>query len=415
MRLVRAIRQHDEVGRQSSRQMSRSSRSGQRIAAIVRSLHALMDRLVPHHWTAYVLVGLALAAAMIVNLLLLPGEHLVSSLYAIPVLIASHRFAPRVVVALSGLSIALYLLSAYLEHRPMTVWPFGVLGLMMVGYLGVRYALHRIEIDQQLRDLEDARQNLQEFLGMVTHDLSGALTGVLGCAELLARNDHVASDETRWATMAINDAAGQMRRLLGDLRDAAAIGAGRFSITPELMDVAELTRLVAAQQQLMTDRHKIIVSVADRLEGCWDRERLRQLLTNLLSNAVKYSPDGGEVRVTVHPTRHSVRISVSDDGIGIPADQQAKLFEPFARLEQCHRATGSGLGLCITNAIAEAHGGRISIESLVGRGSTFHVDLPVVAPVIDNHGALSIHHSAVVEPVHRHGVHDVVTGTRGGA
>ena len=112
-----------------------------------------------------------------------------------------------------------------------------------------------------------------------------------------------------------------------------------------------------------------------------DPDRLGQVLDNLISNAIKFTPSGGRVRVALVIAQSRARITVSDDGPGIPGEECERLFEPFYRARQATKdvVPGSGLGLAVVKAIAEAHGGSVSVESEVGRGSVFRADLPLDA------------------------------------
>jgi two-component system sensor histidine kinase VicK len=114
-----------------------------------------------------------------------------------------------------------------------------------------------------------------------------------------------------------------------------------------------------------------------------DEDRLRQVLVNLVENAIKYSPDGGHVKLELSATNGRARIDVSDQGLGIPAQDQARIFEKFARLDPTltRGVGGTGLGLYIARELIERMGGDIRLESTVGHGSTFTVELPVQEPV----------------------------------
>jgi len=130
---------------------------------------------------------------------------------------------------------------------------------------------------------------------------------------------------------------------------------------------------------ILSADHELVVDAPEHLEGTWDRGRLDQVLTNLVANAIRYSPEGGAVRVQVRNAEEAgnVHLSVTDSGVGIPAEKQAVIFERFGRAHGS-RYGGLGLGLTITQGIVEQHGGRIWVESagVEGQGSTFHVVLP---------------------------------------
>jgi signal transduction histidine kinase len=148
-------------------------------------------------------------------------------------------------------------------------------------------------------------------------------------------------------------------------------------------DLGALARQVAEEAQQATERHRILVELPDQpVLGDWDGGRLARVLANLLSNAAKYSPRGGDIvlRVTTDADsegRPRVVIAVQDHGIGIPASEQALVFEPFRRARNGARvASGSGIGLASVRQIVEQHGGTVQVESREGEGSTFTVSLP---------------------------------------
>lgn len=234
--------------------------------------------------------------------------------------------------------------------------------------------------DRRLHEeAEHARQRLQQFIGMVAHDLRGPLGVIATSLELLRESRRRNRMEVQQHVLpATENAIRRMRRLVDDLLGAARIGAGRFQIRPFPMDLVEVARRVVEQHRNVSPLHTITLESPLKLEGEWDPERLGQLLTNLVSNAIKYSPDGGEVRIRIATTAESVLLQVTDQGPGIPPDRQADVFEPFTRLVHEPETEGLGLGLYIARAIAEAHGGRIWVESAAGVGSTFCVLLPWV-------------------------------------
>jgi signal transduction histidine kinase len=257
-------------------------------------------------------------------------------------------------------------------------------GLVMVAYLAVslawqrqRSAYYAAEAEQHAQAAEAAHQRLREFLGMITHDLRNPLTAILGYLQLLHRRSaEITSEPQRRALSSIEAATHEIDRLVNDLQDAGTIGTGRFSIQTAWIDLLEVARSVINMHQAVTIGHQLILDAPEQLEGEWDGERITQLLTNLVSNAIKYSPSGGEVRVTVREVAGEAVVSVSDQGIGLSREQIERLFQPFTRLYSGREIKGTGLGLYICKAIAEAHGGRIWVESKPGQGSTFSVALP---------------------------------------
>ena len=166
--------------------------------------------------------------------------------------------------------------------------------------------------------------------------------------------------------------------LVGDVLDTSRIEAGTFSYTFGEVDMLRLIDDAVATAQVGQDAVRVRSIVAGALPPVHgDRERLRQVLSNLIDNAVKYSQDGGEVEVAASAEDGVVRISVADDGPGIPHDQQRLIFEKFGRATGPGAAKpGSGLGLFIARSIAEAHGGSLGVESTPPAGATFTLTLP---------------------------------------
>jgi signal transduction histidine kinase len=169
-----------------------------------------------------------------------------------------------------------------------------------------------------------------------------------------------------------------MKRLIGDLVDVASIDAGKLRVTPVFQDATELVResveafLPMARAQGLSLKAKIREK---KLMAKFDHDRVLQLLANLLSNAIKFTGEGGTILMEVEPVAKGVRFSVTDTGSGIPSDQLEAVFE---RYWQAHSTgpRGLGLGLYISRGIVEAHGGRIWVESHLGKGSTFSFTLP---------------------------------------
>jgi len=151
------------------------------------------------------------------------------------------------------------------------------------------------------------------------------------------------------------------------------------------VNLAELVRRVVAAQQPYAPHHEFVLELTDEFERApviADEDKLDQVLANLVSNAIKYAPSGGEIRITGDTTDRGVRMSIADQGLGIPKDQLDKVFDRFHTVQGREGATmeGPGIGLYIVRHLVVLHGGSISVESEFGEGSTFTIDLPLVPP-----------------------------------
>lgn len=214
---------------------------------------------------------------------------------------------------------------------------------------------------------------------MVTHDLKSPLTSIKGFAQLMRRRERY--NET--AVESIVAQTGHLERLINDLLDAARLEAGRADLQRTLVDLVELAQSIVEGVAAWTTEHLVLVEAKrPTIHDQWDADRLAQVPQHLLSNAVKYSPDGGDIVVTVDTAAPDggsrAVVSVSDRGVGIPEDVRDRLFDRFYRVESTERgAQGLGLGLYITRSLVEAHGGRIWVESTPGNGSTFTFTLPI--------------------------------------
>ena len=231
-----------------------------------------------------------------------------------------------------------------------------------------------------VRDISARRaveRQQQAFLGMITHELRTPLTALRGYADLMRRRGQYNAG----AVSIIIDQAAQLDRLIGDLLDASRIDGELLRLERASMDMVALVHTVAEQAQAATSQHTIRVeSPVSPLPGWWDRGRMEQVLRNLLTNAVKYAPDGGDIVVGVREDGNDARMTVTDQGIGLAPEAIPLLFGRFYRTPEgeASGATGLGLGLYISQALVEAHGGCIWAESAgPGQGTTIHVTLPI--------------------------------------
>jgi signal transduction histidine kinase len=212
---------------------------------------------------------------------------------------------------------------------------------------------------------------------MVAHDLATPLTTIRGYVELLGRGN-IQTERQERARALISSETERLARLAQDLADSAQVMAGRFEIRTGPCDLVEIAREQVDVVRIRTKRHPIVFDAPPSLPIECDRDRLAQALSNLLMNAVRYAPSG-EIRVLVEHDGDQAKLTVSDQGPGIPPEYAELVFEPGRRLVGESEANGRGLGLHIVRGIVEAHGGRIWVEPTADAGATLRVTLPLAA------------------------------------
>jgi signal transduction histidine kinase len=234
-----------------------------------------------------------------------------------------------------------------------------------------------------LRQGDDSRRR---FLADVSHELRTPLTVIRGEAEIALRGSGRDAAAYREALARIAAEAAHTARLVDDLLYVARSEAGAPRIVVQAVAMAELAARAAEVARRLAEPRGVRIQDAPAAGGLvvqGDPDRLRQLLVILLDNAVRYSAPQGEVRLAVGAGPESVVVSISDDGIGIPADELPRIFDRFYRGSGAttQHAGGSGLGLPLARAIARAHGGDVTLESRPGRGTTARVLLPAAQPL----------------------------------
>ncbi|MGQ9675120.1 MAG: PAS domain S-box protein [Chloroflexota bacterium] len=220
---------------------------------------------------------------------------------------------------------------------------------------------------------------VQEYVSLISHDLRNPLTVVAGQAEYL-RNALIKRDLDREAKSAesIFKSAQRMNTMIQDLVESARLEAGAQPMHRQPIDLASLVFDLVERVGTMKEQLRIRVERLARLpKVAADPGHIERAVANLVSNALKYSPPTSPVIVRVGRTDDEAIVSVTDYGVGIPAEDIPHLFERFYRAKTGREAAGLGLGLYITRLIVEAHGGRIWVESQVGKGSTFYFTLPL--------------------------------------
>jgi signal transduction histidine kinase len=243
----------------------------------------------------------------------------------------------------------------------------------------------RQETDKDLsneRELsDDALATRDEFLAVVSHDLRNLLNGIVGSATLIEKGalQTDLAEQTVTHARRIQRAGARMNRLVGDLVDVASIEAGALAVTREVGDptIVVAEAVDAFQLRAATAGVSLAAEIVPPPPlAAFDAARILQVLTNLLSNAIKFTPVHGTIVVHVERIGDEVRFAVSDTGVGIPADKLEAVFVRFLQVAANDRR-GVGLGLYISKAIVQGHGGRIWAESQVGQGSTFCFTLPI--------------------------------------
>jgi signal transduction histidine kinase len=235
-------------------------------------------------------------------------------------------------------------------------------------------------VDAQKQRAELARMK-EEFVAMVSHELRTPLTSILGYLEMVRDDGSMLSLEQRDFLDILERNAQRLLRLVGDLLFFAQVESRKLALEVGEVELASVVDECVEAQQPAADEKQVTLAVdVDSLPPLRaDRSRLVQLLDNLVANAIKFTPAEGRVDVRLARANGSAVIEVADTGIGIPRDEQDRVFQRFFRTSNATAKAipGTGLGLSIVKAIAEAHGGTASVSSAVGRGTTFRVALPL--------------------------------------
>ena len=236
-----------------------------------------------------------------------------------------------------------------------------------------------VRLNERLLELDRLKD---EFVALVSHELRTPLTSIRGYLELIreGKGGKVTKKQERFLEV-MNRNSERLLRLVSDLLFVAQAESGNVALELEQLDLADVAKETVDATRPLAAAKAIAINLesGDRLRVFADHARLIQLLDNLLSNAVKFTPEGGQVDVTVSAQNGHAVLEVADSGIGIPRGEQDRLFDRFFRASTAtaQAVPGTGLGLAIAKAIVDAHDGSIEVESDEGSGSTFRVQLPV--------------------------------------
>jgi PAS domain S-box-containing protein len=250
-------------------------------------------------------------------------------------------------------------------------------GVMAPIYDGVFTGYVKVARDITERKLLE--QQKDEFIGIASHELKTPVTTIKAYTELLKEVlDEKQNYEDAQLVTKLDAQVDRLTELIHSLLDTTRISEGQFTLNMEEFDINTLIRERVEEMQHTTEKHRIAFNSTGAIKIKGDRERIEQIFINIISNAIKYSPKGGEVTIVSKRKKDCVQVSVQDNGVGIPPEVKDKIFDRFYRVQNAQIDTfpGMGLGLYISAAIINKHGGTIWVESEQGKGSTFYFRLP---------------------------------------
>ncbi|MDM9585313.1 hybrid sensor histidine kinase/response regulator [Nostoc sp. GT001] len=264
----------------------------------------------------------------------------------------------------------------------------------------LRYAIERKQVLESLRTVNETLQTRveertaelvkanelnqfkSEFVSMLSHDIRNPLNTILLAAGLLQNQDERLTKEKKQNHLKmIRSAIKNMAKLLDEVTFIGKADSGRLGFEVICLDLEAFCRQMVDEVRLIANDKQltlVFASFGQLDDALWDESLLRHILGNLLSNAIKYSLPGGMVRFELIGQEKAVIFRVQDWGIGIPQENQKRLFQPFRRADNVGNIPGTGLGLAIAKKCVDAHGGEIVVNSQVGVGTTFTVTLPLI-------------------------------------
>jgi len=227
-----------------------------------------------------------------------------------------------------------------------------------------------------ITERKKSEQLKDEFIGMVSHELKTPITVIMGDI-YTALGEGVSHNDARDLLKDAATSTESLASIVDNLLELSRAQANRLVIKRERLSLTQIIRGVTQKIKSRSALHRFVIETHAALpEVLADPVRLERILTNLLDNAIKYSPDGGDINVSVEQNDGYLKIGVKDRGIGISKEDQEKIFKPFERVETT-QIGGVGLGLNVCRRLVEAHGGKIWVESEPGKGSTFYFTLPI--------------------------------------
>ncbi|MGK7953623.1 MAG: PAS domain S-box protein [Xenococcaceae cyanobacterium] len=219
------------------------------------------------------------------------------------------------------------------------------------------------------------------FFSMASHEFRTPLSTVLAAAQLLENSPNVSHNREKWLRNLnrIQDSVKHMVQLLDDILTINRAETGKLEFNPEPLNLEQFCRQFVEEMQLSTGtEHNLkFACQGEQTYACLDKKLLRSILANLLSNAIKYSPQGGQILFSLNFESDNITMQIRDRGVGISAEDQKQLFEPFYRGKNVRQIPGTGLGLVVVKKCVDLHGGNMAIASELGRGTTVTIKLPL--------------------------------------
>ena len=272
----------------------------------------------------------------------------------------------------------------------------------------VAIAIQQSELYEQLQKLNnEVRMALERekelsvlktrFFSMASHEFRTPLSTVLAAAQLLENSPNVSHNREKWLRnlKRIQDSVKHMVQLLDDILTINRAETGKLEFNPEPLNIEQFCRQFVEEMQLSTGNEHTLKFACQGEEtyACLDEKLLRSILANLLSNAIKYSPKGGQILFFLNFELNNITIQIRDRGVGISAEDQKQLFEPFYRGKNVRQISGTGLGLVVVKKCVDLHGGNMAIASELGRGTTVTIKLPTSSSPTDE-----IHLKSEIKP-----------------
>jgi heavy metal sensor kinase len=251
-----------------------------------------------------------------------------------------------------------------------------------------------VALNLMIERLDAAFRHSRRFVADASHELRTPLTVLHGELETLVQQPQFTAEWRERVGSALEE-VDRLAHIVEGLFAISRLDAGEAAAEWVALDLAQLAGATADQMSLLAEDKQIKLS-CEALMGVWvegDRARLKQVVVNLLDNAIKYTPRGGAIELKVGRQDGKAFLEVSDNGIGIPAEALPRVFERFFRVDDARSREqgGAGLGLSIVKSICAAHHGRVEVSSEPGRGSRFHVELPIISAPVNNHKTQTQH------------------------